>query len=196
MVSFLLRSSFLRTINRWQAPTQRPSIGQRPVEQTAYLTEIKDNGYKSIFTNSWLLHVRQRNRSWIKGVGKNPFIAQSDGIPERDQRNGYKSVFTNSWLLRQRNRSWIKGVGKNPFIACSAFCPGPPNHDPMDSEKQLHVFKSSATMAHHAWRVDKAPAKTHKNRNARLDALQSAVPKKLRVYTASDAKWLLLGDCT
>ena len=35
------------------------------VEQTAYRREIKDNGYKSIFTNSWL--VRQRNRSWIKG---------------------------------------------------------------------------------------------------------------------------------
>ena len=28
-----------------------------------------DNGYKSVFTNSWL--VRQRNRSWIKGLGKN-----------------------------------------------------------------------------------------------------------------------------
>ena len=32
----------------------------------------RDNGYtcKSIFTNSWL--VRQRHRSWIKGLGKNP----------------------------------------------------------------------------------------------------------------------------
>ena len=37
----------------------------------------------------------------------------------------------------------------------------------------------SATMARHTWRVDKAPAKTHKNRNARLDALRSAVPNCL-----------------
>ena len=29
-----------------------------------------DNGYKSVFTNSWL--VCQRHMSWIKGVGKNP----------------------------------------------------------------------------------------------------------------------------
>ena len=36
----------------------------------AYRRDVKDNGYKSVFTNSWL--VRQRNRSWIKGLGKNP----------------------------------------------------------------------------------------------------------------------------
>ena len=30
----------------------------------------RDNGYKSVFTNYWL--VRQRHRSWIKGLGKNP----------------------------------------------------------------------------------------------------------------------------
>ena len=31
-----------------------------------------DNGYKSVFTNSWLVvvHVGQRHRSWIKGLGK------------------------------------------------------------------------------------------------------------------------------
>ena len=57
-------------LDRWQAPTQQPIIDHRPVEQTAYRREIKDNGYKSIFTNSWL--VCQRNRSWIKGLGKNP----------------------------------------------------------------------------------------------------------------------------
>ena len=47
---------------------QWPIIDQHPVEQTAYQREIKDNG----FTNSWLVHVHQRNRSWIKGLGKNP----------------------------------------------------------------------------------------------------------------------------
>ena len=57
-------------LDRWQAPTYyRPVPGptdgiperdQRP----------RDNGYKSVFTNSWL--VRQKHRSWIKGLGKNP----------------------------------------------------------------------------------------------------------------------------
>ena len=57
-------------LDRWEAPMQQPIIDQRPVEQTAYRREIEHNGYKSVFTNSWL--VRQRNRSWIKGLGKNP----------------------------------------------------------------------------------------------------------------------------
>ena len=52
-------------LDRWQAPKQRPIIDQRLVEQTAFQREIKD-----LFTNSWL--VRQRHRSWIKGLGKNP----------------------------------------------------------------------------------------------------------------------------
>ena len=61
-------------LGRRQAPKQRPSIDQRPVKQTAFTTEIKDNWYKSVFTNSWL--VRQRNGSWIKGLGKNPQKSQ------------------------------------------------------------------------------------------------------------------------
>ena len=68
---FLLQSSFFRTqLDHWQAPKQRPIIDRHRVEQIAYRRDIKDNGYKSVFTNSWL--VRQRNRSWIKGLGKNP----------------------------------------------------------------------------------------------------------------------------
>ena len=42
-------------LDRWQALTQRPVIDHRPVGQTAYWREIKDNGYKSVFTNSWLV---------------------------------------------------------------------------------------------------------------------------------------------
>ena len=57
-------------LDRWQAPKQPPIIDPHPVEQTAYRRDIKDNGYESVFTNSWL--VCQRNRSWIKGLGKNP----------------------------------------------------------------------------------------------------------------------------
>ena len=57
--------------DRWQAPINGLHIDQRLVEKTAYRTEIKrpcDNGYKSVFTNPWL--VRQRNRSSINGLGK------------------------------------------------------------------------------------------------------------------------------
>ena len=49
---------------------QRPIIDQHPVKQTAYRRDIKNHGYKSVITNYWL--VRQRNWSWIKGLGKNP----------------------------------------------------------------------------------------------------------------------------
>ena len=47
-----------------QAPKHRPIIDPYPVEQTAFQRDIKDNGYKSVFTNLWL--ERQRNRSWIR----------------------------------------------------------------------------------------------------------------------------------
>ena len=70
MASFFISHLSSTQLDRWQAPTQWPIIDQHPVEQTAYRREIKDNGYKSVFTNSWL--VRQRNRSWINGLGKNP----------------------------------------------------------------------------------------------------------------------------
>ena len=54
-------------LDRWQALKQWPIINQRPVEQMAFQRDQRpcDNGYKSIFTNSWLVH--QRHRSWIKG---------------------------------------------------------------------------------------------------------------------------------
>ena len=59
---FLLRSSFFRTtIVPLQGPKHRPIIGPHPVEQTAFRRDIKDNGYKSVFTNLWL--ERQWNRS-------------------------------------------------------------------------------------------------------------------------------------
>ena len=56
MASFLLLRSSAQQ-DRWQAPKQWPIIDQRPC----------DNGYISVFTNSWL--VRQRHGSWIKGLG-------------------------------------------------------------------------------------------------------------------------------
>ena len=82
----------------WQAPTQRPIIDQHLVEQTAYWREIKD--YKSVFTNSWLVH--QRNRSWIKGLGRNP----------------QKSELVHSWqcLLSGATEPWTQGLRET--IAC------------------------------------------------------------------------------
>ena len=65
----------------------------------------------------------------------------------------------------------------NLFIVCSAFCPWPPNHDPMDSEKQLRVYTSRRTMACHVWRVDKAPGHTHRNWNACLKVLRLSMGK-------------------
>ena len=47
-----------------QASKHRPIISPHPVEQTAFRRGIKDNAYKSVFTNLWL--ERQRNRSWIR----------------------------------------------------------------------------------------------------------------------------------
>ena len=98
-----------------------------------------------------------------------PVPGRTDGIPERDQRprdNGYKSVFTNSWLV-VKAQVLDKGIRQkstkrvNSFIACSAFCPGPPNRDPKDSEKRWRVYTSTAMMARHAWRVYKSSGKQH-----------------------------------
>ena len=85
-------------------------------------------------------------------------------------------------LVRQRHRSWIRQKSTkrvNLFTACSAFCPGPPNRDPRDSEKRWRVYTSITMMARHTWRVYKSSGKTHKNRNACIDAHRSAVPIKI-----------------
>ena len=70
---FLLRSSFFRTTKPLASSEATAYYRPAPV-QTDCIPERDqrphDNGYKSVFTNSWL--VRQRNRSWIKGLGKNP----------------------------------------------------------------------------------------------------------------------------
>ena len=115
-------------LDRWQAPTQQPIINQHPVEQTAYRREIKDYGYKSVFTNSWL--VCQRNRSWIKRLGKNP----------------QKSELVHRWQCLLSGATEPCTHGLQETIACIQ------------------------APRWHGMRVDKAPAKTHKNQNARLDA--------------------------
>ena len=70
----------------------------------------------------------------------------------------YKSVFTNLCLELQQNRSWIKGLGKNPFTHSIPFThsltavpfvrghrsvfPGTPRND-RQSKKKLRVYTAS-----------------------------------------------------
>ena len=75
-----------------QAPKYRPIIDPYLVEQTAYRRDINDIGYKSVFTNSWLVHVRQRNRSWIKRLGNNPQNSQKSELI--DGRNTCVNAYT------------------------------------------------------------------------------------------------------
>ena len=74
----------------------------------------------------------------------------------------------------------------------SAFCPGAPKHVPSDSEKHQRVYMSSNVCHSHEWRVDTASDLTLKKQNACLHAVRHAVEKKLRVYTASEAKGLII----
>ena len=97
--------------------------------------------------------------------------------------NGYKSALYNFLAGTSKEQFLDKGIRQkstktvNSFIVCSAFCPGPPNRDPMDSEKQLHVYTSGRTMARHVWRVDKAPGHPRRNRNACLKVLRLSMGK-------------------
>ena len=76
------------------------------------------------------------------------------------------------------------------FPDSSAFCPGAPKRVPLDSAKHQRVYTSSNVCHSHEWCVDTASGKTLKKRNACLHAVRQAVEKKLRVYTASEAKGL------
>ena len=52
-------------------------------------------------------------------------------------------LYSRSWLVGQRNRCWIKGLGKKSGLdlVCSAFCPGSPKRDLVDSEKMACLPK-------------------------------------------------------
>ena len=101
MASFLLRSSFFCII--------RPLASS---DATAYYRPLpgltdgiperdqrpRDIGYKSVFTNSW--QVRQRHRTWIKGLGKNP------------------------------QKEWTRSLLAVPFVWChQTMTPGTPRND-------------------------------------------------------------------
>ena len=118
---------------------------------------------------------------------------------EASKTMDYKSVFTNLCLELQQNRVVDKGIRQksihsfhsiHSFTDGSAFCPGAPKRVPSDSEKHRRVYTSSNVCHSHEWRVDTASGKTLKKWNACLHAVQQAVEKTLRVYTASEAKGL------
>ena len=72
MASFFIVSSFFSTI-RPLASSEATAYYRPAPGRTDGISERdqrpRDNGYKSVFTIVWL--VCQRNRSWIKGLGKN-----------------------------------------------------------------------------------------------------------------------------
>ena len=110
----------------------------------------------------------------------------------------YKTVFTNLCLdltepvvdkgIRQKSIHSFHSI--HSFPDGSAFCPGAPKRVPSDSEKHRRVYTSSNVCHSHEWRVDTASGLTLKKQNACLHAVRHAVEKKLRVYTASEAKGL------
>ena len=110
-----------------------------------------------------------------------PAPGRTDSIPERHQRQ---------WIINPSLQICASQIHKrvNSFTDGSAFCPGAPKRVPSDSAKHRRVYTSSNVCHSHKWRVDTASGKTLKKRNACLHAVRQAVEKKLRVYTASEAK--------
>ena len=123
----------------------------------------------------------------------------TDGIPERHQRQWiYKTAFTNLCLELQQNRSWIKGVRQKsihsfhsiPFTHSLTAVPFVRGHRSVfpRTPRNTRVYTRHPTLCHsHEWRVDTASGLTLKKQNA---CLHMRSEKKLRVYTASEAKGL------
>ena len=108
---------------------------------------LRSNGLLSTSARSNRRHSRERSKTswqWIY-IRLYKFLAGTSKIQVLDKG------------IRQKSTKRV-----NSFIACSAFCPGPPNRDPRDSEKRWRVYASIAMMARHAWRVYKSSDKTQK----------------------------------
>ena len=91
-------------------------------------------------------------------------------------------LLTSARSNRQHNRSWMKGLAKihkkSELVHClQCLLSGATERDPMDSEKRLHVYKSGATMACQAWRVDKSSGNTRRNRQACLKVVWLSMGK-------------------
>ena len=71
-----------------QAPKHRPIISRARSNRRHSGEASKTMDYKSVFTN--LCMELQQNRSWIKGLGKNPFTHSLTAVPFV---RGHRSVF-------------------------------------------------------------------------------------------------------
>ena len=70
------------------------SSAQLPAEQTAFRRDIKDNGYKSVFTNLWL----------DKGLGKNAQKSELRSVFPRIPRNTCLYTWLPAKLSKNRMR--------------------------------------------------------------------------------------------
>ena len=69
LFSVKIRNKFL-AINNFVCQWNEVRTTKWTPHSLTYRRDIKHNGYKSFFPNSWM--VCQMNRSWINGLGKNP----------------------------------------------------------------------------------------------------------------------------
>ena len=111
----------------------------------------------------------------------------------------YKSVFTNLCLELQQNRSWIKGLGKNPFTHSIPFThsltavpfvrghrsvfPRTPRNTGVYTRHPTFVTATSGVLTRLLAKLSKNGMRVYTLSDRRLK-------KKLRVYTASEAKGL------
>ena len=79
-----------------QAPKHRPIIGPHPVEQTAFQRDIKDNGYKSVFTN--FLAGTSKEQVVDKGIRQKSTKEWTHSLMAVPFVRGHRSVF--SWTPR------------------------------------------------------------------------------------------------
>ena len=148
---FFLRPSFFHTI-RLLASSDATAYNRPAPGRTDGIPERdqrpRDNGYKFVFTNSWLIH--QRHRSWIKGLGKNPqkewnrswFAVPSvrghptvtPGIPRND------GVYTFIAMMARHTWRVYKSSGRNTQKSESVF-----RRSPLGGTKIICVFTRNPT---------------------------------------------------
>ena len=112
----------------------------------------------------------------------------------------YKTVFTNLCLELQQNRSWIKGLGKNPFTHSIPFHSFPDGQCLLSGGTEacslglretpacIHVIQRLSHPRVACWHGFRPNSQKNRMRVYTLSDMRSE--KKLRVYTASEAKGL------
>ena len=167
---FLLWSSFFRTTGTVASSKSTGRLSARARLNRRHSGEAsKTMDYKSVFTNLCL--ELQQNRSWIKGLGKNPF---THSIP-----------FTHS----------LTAV---PFVrGHRSVFPRTPRNTGVYTRHPTFVTATSGVYTCHPTFVTatsgvltRLPAWLSKNRMRVYTLSDMRSKKKLRVYTASEAKGL------